>query len=80
MDWNKKNNTGGHSSKLYSRDKQSIICQITTEKLDNAVQAANFINNILPNPITPQTVRNVLKENNFCSVIKKKCPLLKKQH
>jgi transposase len=80
MDWNKENNTGGCPSKLSSCNKQSIIRQITTGKLDDAVQAANFINNILPNPITPQTVRNVLKENNFCSVIKKKCPLLKKQH
>src|SRR5882724_13246276 len=33
-----------------------------------------------PNPITPQTVRNALKENNFCSVIKRKSPLFKKGH
>ena len=56
------------------------MCQITTRRLDNAIQATKFINNIIPNPISPQTVRNVLKENNFCSVVKKKCPLLKKQH
>jgi transposase len=80
MDWDKENSKGGRPSKLSPRDKQSIIRQITTGKLDNAVQAANFINNIIPNPVTPQTVRNVLKENNFRSVIKKKCPLLKKQH
>ena len=35
---------------------------------------------VTPNPVYPQTVRNVLKENNFCSIIKKKCPLLKQQH
>src|SRR6201990_1371344 len=80
MDWDKENSKGGRPSKLSSHNKQSIIHQITTGKLDNAVQATNFINNILPNPIHPQTVRNVLKENNFHSVIKKKCPLLKKQH
>ena len=54
--------------------------QITTGRLDNAVQATKFINNIIPNPVSPQTVRNVLKENNFRFVVKKKCPLLKKQH
>ena len=30
--------------------------------------------------IFPDAVRNVLKKNNFRSVVKKKCPLLKKQH
>ena len=74
----KENSKGGHPSKLSPQDKQSIIRQITTEKLDNAVQAAHFINSILPSPVSPQTVRNLLKENNFCSVVKKKCPLLKK--
>ena len=28
-------------------------------------------NNIIPDPATPQTVRNVLREHNFCTVIKK---------
>jgi len=76
----KENSKGGFPSKLSYHDIQSIICQITTGKLDNAVQATHFINNNLPNPITPQSVRNALKENNFCSVIKKKSPLLKKGH
>ena len=76
----KENSKGGHPSKLSPWDKQSIIHQITTGKLDNAVQAAHFINSILPSPVSPPTVRNLLKENNFHSVIKKKCPLLKKQH
>src|SRR5258708_13586022 len=57
-----------------------FFCQITSGRLDNAVEATHFINNILPNPITPQTVRNALKENNFCAVVKRKCPLLKKAH
>ena len=77
---NKENSKGGHPSKLTSCDKQCIMRQITTGRLDNAIQATKFINNIIPNPVSPQTVRNVLKENNFCSVVKKKCPLLKKQH
>jgi hypothetical protein len=67
MDWDKENSKEGCLSKLFPCNKQLIIRQIITRKLNNAVQAANFINNILPNPITPQTVRNVLKENNYDS-------------
>src|SRR5882724_12812340 len=63
IDGDKENSKGGCPSKLSYCDKQSIIHQITTGKLDNAVQATHFINNTLPNPITPQTVRNALKEN-----------------
>ena len=74
----KENSKGGHPSKLLPQDKQSIIHQITTGKLNNAVQAAHFINSILPSPVSPQTVRNLLKEKNVHSVVKRKCPLLKK--
>ena len=80
-DLDKENSKGGCPSKLSSHDKQAIICQITTGKIDNAVQATHFINNIISSPVTPQTVRNALKENNFCSVVKQKllqlicCPL-----
>ena len=77
---NKVNSKEGHSSKLTFYDKQCIMHQITTGRLDNAVEATKFINNIIPNLVSPQTVRNVLKENNFRSVVKKKCPPLKKQH
>jgi len=76
MDGDKENSKGGHPSKLSHSDKQSIICQITTGKLDNAVQATHFINNTLSNPVTPQTVRNALKEDNFHSIVKQKCPLV----
>ena len=80
MDWNKENNIGGCPSKLSAHDKQSLIHQITTGKLDNAVQATHFINNIIPSPVNPQTVRRALKEGDFQAIIKKKCPLLKKAH
>ena len=76
----KENCKGGCPFKLPYQDKQSVLCQITTGQVDNAVQATNFINNIIPNPVTPQTVRNMLKEKNFHSIVKKKCPLLKQQH
>ena len=65
---------------LSSRDKLAIIRQITTGQLDNAVEATKFINNVISSPVTPQTVRNVLKKDNFQSITKQKCPLLKKTH
>jgi len=80
VDGDKENSKGGHPSKLSSGDKWSIIHQITSGRLDNAVEATHFINNILPNPVTPQTVRDTLKQNDLHSVVKKKCPLLKKAH
>ena len=73
----KENNKGGHPSKLTAKDKQAIICQITTGKLDNAIQATHYINNVITSPVCPQTVRNALKENNLRSVVKSKHPLLK---
>jgi transposase len=80
LDGNKENHKGGRPSKLSPGDKCSIIRQITSGRLDNAVEATQFINAILPNPVTPQTVRNALKEDNFWSVVKQKRPLLKKAH
>ena len=77
IDSDKENNKGGCPSKLTAKDKQAIICQITTRKLDNAIQATHYINNVIISPVCPQTVRNALKENNLCSVVKLKCPLLK---
>ena len=65
---------------LTACDKKSIICQITTEKLDNAVQATHFINSIIPNPVNPQTVRTALEEAGLCLATKKKVPMLKAAH
>ncbi len=76
----KENNKGGRPSKLSDHDKRSIIRQIATGQLDNAVEATQFINPTLSDPVTAETVRNVLKNNNFQSVVKKKCPLLKRAH
>ena len=39
MEGDKENHPGGCPSKLSPCDKQSIICQISIGKLDNAVQA-----------------------------------------
>jgi len=48
VDGNKENNLGGHPSKLSARDKQSIVCQIKSGKLENAVEATQFINALSP--------------------------------
>ena len=67
VEGSKENHPGGHPSKLTAHDKQTIICQISSGKLDNAVQAMQFINSIVPDPVTPQTFRNALKESGFYS-------------
>src|SRR5260370_19584254 len=80
VEGDKENHPGGHPSKLSPHDKQSILHQIHSGRLDNAVQATQFINSTISNPITPQTVRNVLKEAGFRSATKKKVPMLKGTH
>ena len=60
---NKENNPGDHPSKLSAHDKQSIVRQISFGKLNNAVQATQFIDSIIPNPVTP--VRNTLRSQDF---------------
>ena len=77
---NKENHPGGCPSKLSTRNKQSIVCQITTGKLDNAVQATQFINSIIPYPVSSQTFRRMLKEAGLHSATKKKVPILKGTH
>ena len=77
MEGDKENHLGGHPSKLSPCDTQSIIHQISIGKLDNAVQATQFINSTISTPVTPQTVRNVLKEAGFRSATKKKVFMLK---
>ena len=62
VEGNQENHPGGRPSKLSPCDKQSIIQQISSGKLDNAVQATQFINSAISTPVTPQTVSNALKE------------------
>jgi transposase len=77
---NKENNCGGCPSKLSTRDKTAIIREIHSGRADTAVQATQFINSTISNPVSSQTVRRVLKESGFYSATKKKVPLLKKTH
>ena len=77
---NKENHSGGCSSKLFTHDNHAILCQITTGKLNNAVQARKFINSIIANHFLSQTVRKTLKEAGLHSATKKKVSMLKASH
>jgi len=50
VEGNKESHPGGYPSKLSACNKTTIIRQITTGKLDNAVQATKFINSIISDP------------------------------
>ncbi|KAG5349252.1 hypothetical protein C0989_004995 [Termitomyces sp. Mn162] len=56
LEVDKENHPGGHLAKLTPHDKQAIVQQISIGRLDTAVQATNFINNIISNPVSSQTV------------------------
>ena len=77
---NKENHSGGCSSKLFTHDNHAILCQITTGKLNNAVQATKFIDSIIPDHFSSQTVRKTLKEAGLHSATKKKVSMLKASH
>jgi hypothetical protein len=80
MDADKENRKGGRAAKLTESDTRTLIRQITTGHMDTAVEATQYINHHLLQPVHPQTVCNALKRNAFCSVVKAKWPLLKKKH
>lgn len=80
LDLDKENNPGGRPSKLSPRDAKAITRQIASGRMDNAVEVTQYLNTVIPNTVTPQTVRNSLKKDDYHSVTKKKCPLLKKKH
>lgn len=80
FDGNKENHAGGCPAKLSPRDKSSIIRQIQSGRLDNAVEATQFINSTLENHVSPHTVRRVLRNDGLKAGTKKKVPMLKKGH
>ena len=62
------NHQSPHSScpsKLSATSEHAIITQITTGKVANAVQATKHINSIIPNPVSSQTVCQVLKPHSL---------------
>ena len=76
----KENNHAGRPSKLSTCDKVAIIQEICSGRVDNAVQAAQFINSTLFDPVSTQTICNTLKQSGFCAETKKKVPILKQAH
>jgi len=80
LDISKENRHGGQPSKLSDGDTRCLIRQIATGRMDNAVEATQYINEHLTQPVNPQTVRNALKKNDYVAVVKVKRPLLTKAH
>ena len=71
---------GGRPKSLSSSDRRYITRQIYTGSCKNAAQIARKLNATLPHPISTQTVRNALKEQDLEAVTKVKKPKLTKTH
>jgi len=78
-DADKENFKGGHPRKLTSTDRHVVRTVVRTGKTTTAVEAAKCINSVVPQPVTVQTVRNVLKEDGYKAYVRNKCPSLKPQ-
>ena len=72
--------SSGCPSKLSATSQNAIIIKITTGRSTNAVQVTHHINSIIPNPVSSDTVRRVLKKHSFKAVTKKKKPLLARRN
>lgn len=70
----------GRPPKLTPRDEREIVSIITRSKAKSAVQAAKIINQALPKPVCPQTVRRTLKAAGFRAKKKVKKPKLSKKN
>ena len=71
---------GGRPSKLSDKDVRHAVRLIGTGKAENAVEVAKTLQDVINQPISPQTIRNSLKEVGMKAVVKKKRPLLTKKH
>ncbi len=65
---NKENIKMGCPSKLTPHDKSAIVHHVLSGETSTAVQATNFINSIIPTPVSTQIVRNTLKAANLKAV------------
>jgi hypothetical protein len=63
---------GGRPKELIAVDERAIISQINIGKAENAVEITKNLNNIISNPVSTQTIRNVLKKCNMKAVVKNK--------
>ena len=80
LESNKENINTGRPSKLTPRDRRSIVNQIESGKMDNAVEATKFINSVISSQVSTHTVRRALKEEGMRAVVKDKKPYLKPAH
>ena len=71
---------GGRPSKLSENDICYATRLIGSGKAENAVQVAKSLQEITNQSISPQTVRNRMKDIGMKAVVKKKRPLLSKRH
>jgi len=76
----KENIKFGRPRKLSAVDRQAVLTLVRTGKAGTAAAAAKHINSVLNNPVTVQTIRNVLKEDGYKSYAKKKRPFLSARH
>lgn len=74
----KENLSNGRPSKLSPADKRCL--SITSGELDNAKQATEYINSIIPNSVSAETVRRALRNSGYKAVVKAEKPLLKQAH
>ena len=80
MDLDKENLKGGRISKVSPSDQRQIVDRITSGRLETASEAARWLNSSSPNPVSPQTIQNILKNNDLNAGAKVKKPLLKQAH
>lgn len=66
----------GRPSKLSEREKRDVVRIVTTEPRTSAVDIAKYLGKSKHVSIHPETVRNVLRANNFHSRIPRKKPLI----
>ena len=72
--------SGGRPSKLSENDIWHAVRLIGSGKAENAVQVAKSLQEITNQSLSPQTVRNQIKEMGMKAVVKKKRPLLSQRH
>ena len=70
----------GHPRKLTLQDERRIVSLIINGNAENATNAVKHINSDIDNPISVQTVRNILKKAKLKAYFKKKKPFLKSQN
>lgn len=72
--------TGGCPSKLSSTNVWHVVCLISSNRAENAVQVTKSLCTITNQPLHPNMVCCHLKKAGMKAVVKSKCPLLSIKH